>query len=231
MAFGEDDNLEQNPADGDQTTAPNGDASTNALPADVQKKIDNQDQFIETLKKEAQERDARLIELLEKQAASSDVAMTRKDITEMIDSLKTTTPDTDQEPPSGKEISIDEVVDAVGDKLKEQALAQKRAVNLANSMKAAKAALGEDYDKVVVNAAIARGMTVESLNEMAENTPQVFAELFIPKKEPDNKPNTGGDHGTAGFDRSRAPERRSISKMSTKERSDYIAQLIKSQQN
>jgi len=229
MAFGTDDNQEPKPAEGDQTTAPNGDSSTNELPAEIQKKLDHQDQFIETLKKEAQVRDERLIELLEKQAQSTDAAMSRAEITTMIESLKAPVETPTQETSPGKEISIDEVVGAVGDKLKEEALKQKRATNLANSMAAAKAAIGDDYDKVVVEQAYKRGMTVDSLNEMAENNPQVFAELFIPKKEEEVKPDTSNSNLGTGFNPERAPERRAISKMNTKERGAYIKQLIDSQ--
>lgn len=198
---------------------------TPELPDDIKKKIEHQDAFIEKLKKEAEERDAKLIAVLEKQAGQAEASQSKEDLVAMIEELKTAKPEP-QEPSPAKEISIDEIVGAVGDQLKQEALEAKQASNLESSVALAKEAYGDDFDSKIVELAASKSMSLDSVNEMARNNPQVWKELFLPKQAP-KTPDLGSTINGGGLDPKLTPEKRSITKMNSKDRGAYVQQLMK----
>ena len=214
-----------------ETTETTESTTTNELPEDIRKKIEHQDQHIQTLEAEAKERDEKIIQLLESQAEKDDKSMAAEDIKALVETLKTSRQEPVQEPPSQQEVSIDEITSAVGDKLKEQALKDKQEANLQAAMDAAKEAYGDDFETKVVELAKSKSMSLEALNNMAANNPAVFNELFLPVVEKKPATLTTSTDTTAGLEGEAPPKPKPFLNLPSKQRAKRVADLMESLAN
>lgn len=195
------------------------------LPADVQKKIENQDAFIETLKKEAKERDEQIIALLQKKADKSESDESTTELLSLLEKFKT--PDTPApETPPVKEVSMDEIVEAATNKIKQDALDAKRNTNMVAAQELAEKAYGETYEAKIVEIATSKSMTLDAVNDMARNYPTAFAELFLPAATPAKPDLSGGVGGDAGMAPAGDPAPTSFLKLKASDRGNRVQQLM-----
>jgi len=138
------------------------------------KKIENADTHISNLESENAEKDKINLKLIERIEALEAKRVADESAAQVHASAAL-----EQSPT--QEISKDDVVKAAVDTIKQEQLDAQRETNLAQSVKLAQSAYGEEFGTKVDEIAAEHGMDSNSVLDMAKDTPGVFKALFIPK--------------------------------------------------
>lgn len=204
-------------------------------PEAAAKKIDHADQHIETLEREAAEKDNQLLTVLERLEA---LEKDRKH-TDALDSLVANAQPTPApapapapEPAPTQEISKEEIVQAAVDTMEGQRVAEQQEANLRACVAEAQGLYGDGYGFKVDTLAGELGLSVDDALEYARNRPVVFRQLFLKAKGPDGTPDTtqstvNGTFNNAGI----APTKQSFMKMSAKQRAQHVQDKMKALSN
>lgn len=147
---------------------------TFATPEDVTKKIENADSFIEKLKAENAEKDARTEKLLDKVTELLDQKESSSKVDDLLEQLNRT----EQATPDST-VNSEQIVETVLSELtaKEQAALQDR--NLESAMSKAKEKFGDTYINTVRAKAEELGLTLEDVDQIAKTQPKLFDSTFI----------------------------------------------------
>lgn len=170
----------------------------------AQTKIEHSDNFINTLKDEARQKDAE-IEQLKQQLASAtklEEALAKMD---QLQPQPTTTQESASTPVVDTEALLAQAEQKALQTVQEQFGMQKMQENQAQSLSAAQQAFGADYEAKLREKAGQLGVNDEYIVNLAQSNPVLFKELFIPKvAQPSSTPSgtvNVGANSTPSFDK------------------------------
>lgn len=150
------------------------------------KKLENQDQFIETLKSE-RAKDVEVNETLASRLDNLESAVQTKDGLENLLKNLTTAPvaaPAPSETPAVQQVSTEELTEAVKASLQKEQIVEKQKANMQSSMSAARAAYGDDYANKIIELGREAGYDIDGVDDLANNHPTAFAKLFLPEAKP-----------------------------------------------
>lgn len=198
---------------------------------EAQKKLENQEQFIETLKQERAE-DVKVNETLADRIENLEKStQTAEGLQQLLSNLeKPNQAPASETSTQNEQISTEELTAKVKAELKQDEIVAKQKQNMDASMLAAKEAYGEDFVTKIISLGKDAGYDLDGIDDLANNHPTAFAKLFLPaEKEEAGKPNVtqstvGGDVGQQDATQT---QRVSFSKMrKSADRSADIARRI-----
>lgn len=203
---------------------------------DIEKKITNADEFIETLKTEGGEKDELIAELMKRLGTKEEAPKeeekptTDNDILqEILASLKPETaskpePQKEAATPADPPVSKEELLKQVKEDLKHEAEQEVATKNLDTAISAAKKAYGDEWLSTVKEKAEALGMTMQDVDRVASRSPVAFNQLFMPQAKPATGPVGGTLVDSSGNPPAEKPK--NFLRMSSKERAAYVKEQL-----
>lgn len=185
------------------------------------KKLNNQDQFINTLKGEAQEHVTTNEQLLKIAEKLDGAVGTTEGLKQLLDGITKNDTTDNSEAAAQQQPSIEEITESVRKTLKTEELETKRKSNMDAAMAAAADAYGADFATNVIDKGKELGYDLDGIDDLASNHPNAFMKLFIPaKKEDPAKPNTTSSSvsGVGQEDASQGKPARSFMTMNSKDK-------------
>jgi chromosome segregation ATPase len=193
--------------------------------ADIEKKVKSADEHIKTLEEENKDKDATTLKLLDRLDSLEEQLKQQRSVDELLKELKTTT---EPEAAPQQEISREEMLAALKDDLKQEALQEKQEANLSAALGAAEKAYGDEFKATIAELAAKRDMKLTDVDVMARNNPALFNELFLPASEQPEVVVDTTSSTVESIPDGRVPEKKfNYMKASYKERQAYVKERMK----
>lgn len=171
--------------------------------AKLQKRLDDKDEFIETLKSERKADAEKMLKLEQQlQELQEQWQADRKTNENVREAMEKITSQREVSSTDRAEVNLDEVVEKATQRLKEtmtaEQMAAKQAENFSKVEEAVKGTFGSEFMPALTKRCEELGMSLVELDNLAKAAPQAAIELLMPKAGKSTAPTTSSAN-TAGF--------------------------------